>query len=78
MIGNNPNKHYITIFMIGQMIENNSTSILQNMEPHKCESWDWIPFTELLQYKQSQPEILFEPMIHFLEAIEQQKISIHI
>lgn len=35
---------------------------LQNMEPHKCDSWDWITWQQLLNVSEENPERLFEPM----------------
>lgn len=37
------NKHYITIFMVADWIEGEPV----NMEPHKCEGWDWSSYAEL-------------------------------
>ena len=36
-------KHYITIFMVADWIEGEP----ENMEPEKCEGWDWISFDQL-------------------------------
>lgn len=37
-------KHYITIFMVADWIEGEP----ENMEPHKCDGWDWVSFDELV------------------------------
>ena len=39
-IDGNPEKHYITIFM-NVMIRPDSAE-LENLEPHKCEGWEWV------------------------------------
>ena len=66
-IGNNPLKHYITIFMTGAT---DAPEELINLEPHKCESWNWVEFSQLEEYGRSNRDILFEPMIHFLEEAD--------
>ena len=45
-IDGNPEKHYITIFMNGK-ISADQESLLQNLEPNKCEGWEWMPFVAL-------------------------------
>jgi len=45
------NKHYITIFMKCDF----ASGELQNMEPQKCEKWDWFSWDEL-------PDKLFLPI----------------
>ena len=45
------NKHYITIFIECDY----GSGELQNMEPHKCERWDWFSWDDL-------PEKLFLPI----------------
>ena len=41
----NPDKHYITLFMQAEVSEDSPP--LENMEPHKCESWRWMELQEL-------------------------------
>jgi 8-oxo-dGTP diphosphatase len=36
-------KHYIAIFMVADWVSGEPV----NMEPHKCEGWQWITFEEL-------------------------------
>jgi 8-oxo-dGTP diphosphatase len=36
-------KHYITIFMVADWF----TGEAENMEPEKCEGWDWVSYEEL-------------------------------
>lgn len=50
------NKHYVTIFMKGKY----SWGELKNMEPEKCENWDWFNWDEL-------PKPLMVPINNFLE-----------
>jgi len=44
-------KHYITLFMISEY----DSGKLQNMEPEKCEKWDWFSWDKL-------PSPLFIPI----------------
>lgn len=37
-----PEKHYITIFLIAEYIGGEP----QNLEPEKCEGWEWFPWNE--------------------------------
>ena len=50
------NKHYITIFMESDY----SSGELQNMEPYKCEKWDWFTWDNL-------PEKLFLPIRNLIK-----------
>ena len=43
-------KHYITIFMVADWVEGDPV----NMEPHKCEGWDWYNFDELKKLCENQ------------------------
>ena len=52
------NKHYITIFMESDY----DSGILQNMEPEKCEKWDWFEWDNL-------PEPLFLPIMNLRKII---------
>lgn len=36
-------KHYITIFLVAEWVSGEPV----NMEPHKCEGWEWLTFEEL-------------------------------
>ena len=64
-IAGNPDKHYVTIFT-GAGIANDSAE-LQNLEPHKCESWNWMPWTEVIDVYNNSRERLFDPVIHMIE-----------
>lgn len=44
--GNNEEKHYITLYFVVTDVDSTTTKIT-NMEPHKCESWDWIDVNKL-------------------------------
>ena len=60
------NKHYITIFMTARTSE---PELVVNMEPHKCESWDWYPWSKIVDMCSNTPESLFEPMIHLVMGL---------
>ncbi|EEA21275.1 hypothetical protein TMatcc_009322 [Talaromyces marneffei ATCC 18224] len=38
-------KHYITLFMV--CVRKNEEQVPQVLEPHKCESWDWVSWEDL-------------------------------
>lgn len=40
-----PQKHYVTICLSAYAVDE---SQLKNMEPDKCEDWEWVSATELL------------------------------
>lgn len=71
MIDGNPLKHYITLFMVGEVAEDSKDLI--NLEPHKCESWNWVSWSELLQVYDETPERLFEPMRNLLVRINKEQ-----
>jgi len=50
------NKHYVTIFMISDFNE----GVVKNMEPEKCEKWEWFNWNEL-------PSPLFLPIQNLLK-----------
>eukprot|EP01041_Mallomonas_annulata_P008640 gene8640-17822_t len=56
----NPLKHYITIFMSGEVIE--SSPSLKNMEPDKCDGWEWMPSSKLIDIHRTTPDELFDPL----------------
>ena len=49
-------KHYITILM--QAVVDNEQTV-RNMEPHMCESWSWVPWSDLRSI-----ENMFTPLLH--------------
>ena len=49
-------RHYITIFMKADLVDEDSISLIFNMEPDKCVGWEWQQFGEL------EIERLFIPM----------------
>uniref|UniRef100_A0AAV1TQB4 Nudix hydrolase domain-containing protein n=1 Tax=Peronospora matthiolae TaxID=2874970 RepID=A0AAV1TQB4_9STRA len=49
-------KHYITILM--QAVVDDEQTV-RNMEPHKCESWSWVPWSDLRSI-----ENMFTPLLH--------------
>lgn len=66
-MGGNPLKHYVTIFMRGDV--STSSAPLMNMEPQKCEQWEWIAWKEIIDKRKNSPELLFDPMIHFIDGL---------
>ena len=52
------NKHYVTLFVIGDYIEG---QVIQNLEPNKCESWEWFKRDQL-------PKDLFLPIENLLKT----------
>lgn len=36
-------KHYITIWMVAEWVEGEA----ENVEPEKCEGWEWIDYDQL-------------------------------
>lgn len=62
----NPSKHYVTIFLTSSVAENSPP--LQTLEPDKCQGWEWVHWNDIWKIKQETPDILFEPLHHFLES----------
>jgi hypothetical protein len=67
-MGDDGKKHYITLFMAGEISE--TSAPLENMEPHKCVAWNWVSWEELRGLLQHSRDRLFDPMIHFLEGMD--------
>ena len=65
-IGGNPDKHYITVFMIGNVTPTSGS--LVNMEPNKCEEWIWITWDELVSRCHTEPSSIFDPLLHFVNS----------
>lgn len=51
--------HYVTIFMRAEML--NSEDQPRNMEPDKCDGWEWADWAHL-------PQPLFKPLQTLLET----------
>ncbi len=66
-IDGNVEKHYITIFMRAAMQVDSAE--LQNLEPHKCERWDWVPWSDIVSRRAEAPATLFEPMVHLVDGL---------
>lgn len=73
-IGGNQSKHYVTIFMAAEVHEDSAP--LQNLEPEKCEGWEWIPLQDLSQMSQETPSLLFDPLLHFLRSHDLSALSV--
>jgi hypothetical protein len=64
-------KHYVTVIMAAEMKEDSAE--LQNMEPHKCESWRWVPWEQVIAMRNSPEPSLFIPLINFVDDMKNQK-----
>ncbi|KAF2113292.1 nudix hydrolase 1 [Lophiotrema nucula] len=47
-------KHYITIFVTGTITGENK--VPQPLEPEKCASWDWVPWSQMWDWSKQQAE----------------------
>lgn len=56
-------KHYVTLFCIAHL--GSTASEPENLEPEKCEGWQWFDWLDL-------PEPLFLPLKNLIEAFEFQ------
>eukprot|EP00472_Partenskyella_glossopodia_P005745 CAMPEP_0197532900 /NCGR_PEP_ID=MMETSP1318-20131121/41366_1 /TAXON_ID=552666 /ORGANISM="Partenskyella glossopodia, Strain RCC365" /LENGTH=167 /DNA_ID=CAMNT_0043089597 /DNA_START=79 /DNA_END=582 /DNA_ORIENTATION=+ len=57
-------RHYITIFV--QYFDEDAKQEVKNMEPNKCEKWEWRVYEDL---KDSlKPESLFVPLKHLIDS----------
>lgn len=56
-------KHYVTIFMVADWIEGEPV----NMEPHKCDGWEWISYDQLADLSQHGQCANWIPM-HYISA----------
>lgn len=52
-----PDKHYITILMQAEI--DADAQAVRNMEPHKCEGWSWVSWSDL-----GKREDMFTPLLH--------------
>jgi len=60
-------KHYITIFVVHWFDDTlEPKQEVKNMEPQKCEKWDWCLFKDLKEGKKIKPEQFFVPMRNLL------------
>ena len=57
------NKHFVTMLFKAIIPDG---AVPQNLEPHKCEGWEWTSYEEILEYEATGR--LFVPMVHLLEA----------
>lgn len=55
-------KHYITLIVIASVLP--TSPPLENMEPHKCEAWEWMTL-EALNEKRAE---CFLPLQHALDT----------
>ena len=57
------NKHFVTCLFKAIIPDG---AVPQNLEPHKCEGWEWTSYEQLVEYEAEGR--LFVPMIHLLET----------
>ncbi len=57
------NKHFVTMLFKAIIPDD---AVPQNLEPHKCEGWEWTSYEQLIEYEETGQ--LFVPMVHLLEA----------
>lgn len=55
-------KHYITLITCAKLAAGSAP--LTNMEPHKCEGWEWVTLQELAERRDE----CFKPLQHALET----------
>ena len=60
-----PQRHYVTICLAGHVVDE---SALRNMEPDKCEGWEWVSAKELMN-DAGKYRPLFVPLKHIFEAM---------
>lgn len=70
-MGGDPLKHYVTIFMRATL--SSTSSPLQNVEPHKCDGWEWVRWSDIVDMRTKNPELLFDPMIHLIDGLPNPK-----
>ena len=65
-IGGNPDKHYITIYMLATIAP--CSGEVQTLEPHKCEGWEWVAWSDLFTLSRQEPDVIFDPLRNFIAA----------
>ena len=48
---------------------------LENLEPEKCESWNWTPWARIVDMKYEEEVVLFDPMIHLIDELNTKEPS---
>jgi hypothetical protein len=43
-----------------------------NLEPLKCEDWNWVNWKEIIALNNSTPEALFDPIRHLLKDLPEE------
>lgn len=57
-------------------IEDGEVSNMKNMEQNKCKDWNWMPWGEIVNFREMSPEILFEPMINLIDLMQSKNIEL--
>ena len=57
------NKHFVTMLFKAIIPDG---AVPQNLEPHKCEGWEWTSYEQILEYEAAGR--LFVPMVHLLQT----------
>lgn len=51
--------HYVTIFMRGELVDPNA--VAENLEPDKCDGWEWVEWPNV-------PQPVFRPLESLIES----------
>ena len=60
-----PQRHYVTVCLAGHVV---NESALENMEPDKCDGWEWVSATEILD-DNGMYRPLFVPLKHLFVSM---------
>lgn len=62
-------KHYITLITVAKIAPGSAP--LRNMEPHKCEGWEWVTLAELA----ARRDECFLPLQHALQSFFNPEVA---
>lgn len=63
-------KHYITLITCAKLAANSAP--MRNVEPHKCEGWEWLTLQELAE----RDDKCFKPLQHALATFFSGDVAI--